>query len=89
VPRNFPLTMSKRKRSKAPITTLWAVMKAYGFDTIMVDGVPIQCPPDGPQRYIPVFNTREQAVAWAKSDEHVSPLLSSPEVKRHNEKGQP
>jgi hypothetical protein len=28
-------------------------------------------PEDGPHRFIPVFNTREQAVAWAGSDEHV------------------
>jgi hypothetical protein len=51
--------------------TFWAVMKAHSWDCLECSGLPVRMPEDGPHRFIPVFNTREQAVAWAGSDEHV------------------
>lgn len=57
-----------------PITeqSFWVVMKAHTWDSVTTaHGVPLICPNEGPHRFIPVFNTREQAVAWAGSDEHV------------------
>lgn len=59
----------------APCSALWAVMKAHAWDSITAHGFPLQCPTEGPHRFIPVFNTREQAVAWAGSDEHVAMLM--------------
>jgi hypothetical protein len=59
-------------------SALWAVMKAHAWDSITTaHGIPLMCPPEGPHRFIPVFNTREQAVAWAGSDEHVAMLMSN------------
>jgi len=59
----------------APGSALWAVMKAHTWDSIEAAGFPLRCPVEGPHRFIPVFNTREQAVAWAGSDEHVAMLM--------------
>lgn len=75
---------NERGDAKPPLaaqagSALWAVMRAHGFGSITVYGVPLSCPSEGPQRFIPVFNTREQAVAWAGSDEHVEML--SPNAK--------
>ena len=54
-----------------PSKRLWAVMKAHSWDKLSVLGHPLLSPAEGPQRFIPVFDTREQAVQWAGSDEHV------------------
>lgn len=63
------------------LTPLWAVMKVYEWDSIEAAGFTLQCPADGPHRFIPVFNTRAQAVAWAGSDDHVA-MLSKVESER-------
>jgi hypothetical protein len=55
---------------------LWAVMKAHAWSSLTVAGIEMTSPAEGPQRFIPVFETREQAVAWAGSEEHVV-LLST------------
>lgn len=69
----------KRPSSFAAPTgsALWAVMKAHTWGSISAHGFPLQCPPEGPHRFIPVFNTREQAVAWDGSDEHVAKVMMS------------
>lgn len=54
-----------------PGDVMWAVMKAHAWDAMTCNGWPVACPPEGPHRFIPVFNTRSQAVAWAGSDKHV------------------
>jgi len=54
---------------------LWAVMKAHPWSKLQVHGQPLRCPIQGPQRFIPVFDTREQAVEWNGSDEHVEMLM--------------
>jgi hypothetical protein len=59
-----------------PCSALWVVMKALAWDSITTaHGNPLMCPPEGPHLFIPVFTTREQAVAWAGSDEHVAMML--------------
>ena len=55
--------------------SLWAVMKAYPWSDIKVEGVLLQGPPEGPHRLVPLFRSRELAVAWAGSDEHVVELI--------------
>ena len=60
-------------------STYWAVMKVLPWDHILAHGYPLRCPTEGPQRFIPVFDTREQAVAWAGSDEHVAMLIPKDE----------
>ena len=70
----------KKKLTPAPNQTppkrLWAVMKAHSWDKLSVLGHPLLSPAEGPQRFIPVFDTREQAVQWAGSDEHVAEMQS-------------
>jgi len=53
---------------------LWCVMKAHGWENVECERGWLRPPPEGPHKFIPVFNTREQAVAWAGSDDHVQPL---------------
>ena len=65
----------KTKETAASGSALWAVMKAHAWDSITAQGYPLMSPPEGPQRFIPVFETREQAIAWADSDEHVAMLM--------------
>ncbi len=60
----------------APVRRFWCVMKAHGWNNVSVAGIAMQSPPNGPQHFIPVFDTREQAVAWAQTEEHVYALES-------------
>jgi hypothetical protein len=55
----------------------WAVMRAHTWERITVNGLMLKPPPEGPHRFIPLFETRDQAIAWAGSDEHVTPLVVS------------
>lgn len=64
----------KTIESPEPPAALWAVMKAHTWDSLEAAGFPLRSPLEGPHRFIPVFNTREQAVAWAGSEEHVAML---------------
>lgn len=72
----------KRKSSPQPAPEptpkkrLWAVMKAHSWDKLSVLGYPLLSPAEGPQRFIPIFDTREQAIQWAGSDEHVVEMQS-------------
>ena len=60
---------------------LWAVMLAHTFEKSMKGplGIPVHAPKEGPHGFIPLFFTREQAVAWAGGDEHIAEL--TPNVK--------
>lgn len=63
------MTTKKRQRaarkSEADCSdSMWAVMKAQSWDSIEVMGIPMRAPEDGPCRFIPLFETRAQAVAW-------------------------
>lgn len=66
------------KRESIPVTPnppiLWAVMKAYTWDAITIHGLPLRASHEEPQRFIPVFETREQAVAWAGSEDYIAML---------------
>lgn len=53
-------------------------MKAHNWSTVSVGNYTLTAPDKGPHRYIPVFNSREQAVEWAGSDEHVRKLEAMP-----------
>lgn len=48
-------------------------MKLYNWNSVSAGGVELSAPIDGisPQHFIPVFDTREQAVSWAGGDENV------------------
>lgn len=69
--------MKKRsKKAIAQITTshdefaprrFWAVMRAYSWSSISLPAlhsITLRADFEGPHRFIPVFDTREQAVAW-------------------------
>jgi hypothetical protein len=69
--------MTKPARKKKPTTDpttdptpeasaqiMWVVMTAYLWSNVTVNGMPMRSPADGPQRFMPVFESREQAVAW-------------------------
>ena len=55
---------------------LWAVMLAHTFEKSLTGpmGLPVRAPAEGPHGFIPLFFTREQAVAWAGGDEQVAEL---------------
>ena len=57
-----------------PGVRMWAVMKAHAWDSMICNGWPVACPPAGPHRFIPVFDTRAEAVAWAGSERLVVEL---------------
>jgi len=60
----------------AQAKSYWAVMTAQQFTDIKTEiGMPIQPPPEGPQRYIPVFDTKQQAVAWNGSERGVKEVI--------------
>ena len=54
--------------------TLYAVMRACTWSSVEVNGIPLTQPKDGPQRYIPVFDTQEQAIEWAQDGDRIHPL---------------
>ena len=47
--------------------TLYAIMRAISFGDIIVtpfNNMPLQSPPEGPDYFLPVFDSREKAEAW-------------------------
>lgn len=52
----------------------YAVMRAIAWDGIEVHGIPMQAPPDGPQRFIPVFDTQEQAIDFSIDGDRIMPI---------------
>jgi hypothetical protein len=59
----------------APATkTLWAVMRAHEWSALEANGIPLTSPVDGPQRFIPVFDSQEQAAEWASDGDTILPL---------------
>jgi hypothetical protein len=72
----------KTKQRQTPAgpapSRLWAVMLAYSWDAVTAGGFRVAAPPGGPHRFIPLFETREQAVAWAGSEEHVMEVATMP-----------
>ena len=60
---------------------MWVVMAGQGWETIVVNGFPIIAPKEGPHGYIPIFKTREQAVAWNGSEDNVRELIRNEDIK--------
>lgn len=56
-------------------STLWVISRAWPFSAVTVDGVDVKVYPGQPTRFMPLFETREQAVEWyGKDDENIHPL---------------
>ena len=66
-------SLEKKDETKIPKKNRFAVMKLYNWNSVSAGGVELSAPIDGisPQHFIPVFETREQAVSWAGGDENV------------------
>jgi len=62
-------------------TELWAVMKAYKWIDMVKEGQPIRFPDIFPQRFIPVFNTKEQAIEFNKGSSKNIIKMSVPATK--------
>ena len=61
--------MARKKKPAEPTPevtapVMWAVMKAYSWSSLTVGGMSLGSPPEGPQRFVPVFDSREQAVEF-------------------------
>ena len=49
---------------------MWAVFKAFKWSSLEVLGsLPLIAPKDGPQRFISLFDTKEQALKFTGGDE--------------------
>ena len=67
--------LGKSLAGATEVKYLYAVMKAQPWSSIKVIGYPITPPAEGPHRFIPMFYTREQAVAWCGGDDtHVAQM---------------
>lgn len=53
-----------RKSEAACSASMWAVMKAYSWESLEVMGLSLRAPPQGPCKFIPLFETRAQAIAF-------------------------
>ena len=78
---------AKAVGSSPLVRRFWCVMKAHGWQNLSVAGISMQAPAEGPQHFIPVFDTREQAVAWAGTEEHVFALESVANVADEQRRG--
>lgn len=61
---------------------LWCIMKAHGWNNLSIAGIAMKAPDKGPQYFIPVFNTKKQALEWSQSGEHVRELTTVQEDPR-------
>jgi hypothetical protein len=56
-------------------STAWIVLRAWPFTAMTIAGRPAKAEPGGPERFIPVFSTRAEAVAlYGKDDDSIQPL---------------
>lgn len=61
------------------VKLFYAVMKAQSWSALSALGLPLE-PEDrenGPCRFIPVFDSREAAIAWDGSEEHVREMRTA------------
>lgn len=65
------MTDLKKYDMNKPVFPMWAVMKAHSFSGLVANGIPLKPSPGEPSHFIPLFASREKAVAWAKSPDHV------------------
>jgi len=50
-------------------STAWMVLRAWPFSAVTAAGFSLKPEPGGPTRFIPVFDTRAEAVEWCGSDD--------------------
>jgi hypothetical protein len=66
---------NKAKPAGEATIELWADMRVQKFSNITASGIALAPSPGFPQSFIPVFDTREEAVRWAGSDKYVTSLI--------------
>ncbi len=50
--------------------TLWCVMKVSKWSSLTVfNNIPLNSPSGGPSGFIPIFNTKEEAIIWDNGSE--------------------
>lgn len=67
--------MSKKKRK-----TLWAVLKLQSWNNMTAGGHPLISPDGGMDHFLPVFNTKSQAVKFAGDAALVQQIELAPET---------
>jgi len=65
------------------VSAMFAIMKALSWDALSVGGFPLQCPPEGPHKFIPVFDTWEQASEWI-ADQDLRIVVVRPVTDTHD-----
>jgi hypothetical protein len=56
-------------------STLWVIYRAWPFSAMTANGMNVKVDPGEPTRFMPVFETRAQAVKWyGKDDESIYPI---------------
>lgn len=76
-------TRAARKREAACSASMWAVMKARSWESLEVMGLSLRAPKDGPCKFIPLFETRAQAVAFdGGCEDHVREVQPNPMPRR-------
>ena len=53
----------------------WVVMKVQNWGSLEVVGRTLAAPPEGPQGFLAVFDTKKQAVKWSGSSKHVKKII--------------
>lgn len=69
---------SKRTDEPAPASagsTLWVIWRAWPFSAMKANGLRVKVDLGEPTRFMPVFDTREQAVKWyGRDDESIQSM---------------
>lgn len=60
---------AERKDKRVSDAPMFAVMKVFSWESLEVLGMPLSAPANGPHKFIPVFETRAQAVAFNNGSE--------------------
>ena len=59
--------------------SMWVVMRALSFDSLETMGRKLSAPVGGPFRFMPVFETKDQAVAFEEGcEDNVREIKESP-----------
>ena len=64
------------------MTRWYMVLRAYPWESIIVDGEPLRADPEPgePDRMVPLFSTREAAVAWGLPDDEILEVTMGKDV---------
>ena len=68
-------TLSSKQKS------YYCVMTLNKWENLSVLNYPIQSPKEGPHYFMPVFNTKEQAIKWHGSEENVFEVQAIEKIK--------